>query len=187
MRVQTTRGHFASHEYSNGTSRNEEERPLPAPEYFIETARVRDDVNLVIAGEGALRSQIISTVRSTVRAKGLQSSVHVRGFYSYSEMPRVLKSADRWFSTSQSDVQPMIAIEAIAWRLPAIASSDGALDGIVENRVSCLIVNSKAEFVEAASSLLDDKTVYDRMSSKAVKISESFSIERTAEELVQRY
>lgn len=162
---------------------NYEKRPHIAFEYFRQISGRRNDVCLVMVGEGPQHKHI----ERKVIEHGLEDRVFVMRCYDYEDMPGILNSGDIWFSTSYSEVHPMTAIEAAACGLPTIAFGDPALDGIVEHNVNGFIIRNEDEFITGINRLLDDKDLYNEMSTMAIQKSRSFPIQKSAEEVVHLY
>ena len=166
---------------------NQEKRPLLAYEIFRDICRqhdnVGDNVVLVMVGDGALRSEL----EARARRDRLQHRLLLTGLVDYKAMPAIYNSADLWISTSQSEVHPMVAIEAAACGLPAIAWADRALQGVVEDGVSGFIVDSKSAFVNRLSRILNDGTLYQQMRRAALAKGQMYSIETTAGHIAQLY
>ncbi len=166
---------------------NQEKRPLLAYEIFREICHqynhLANNVVLVMVGDGALRGEI----EARARRDQLQNRLLLTGLVDYKLMPAIYNSADLWLSTSQSEVHPMVAIEAAACGLPAIAWRDRALQGVVEDGVSGYVVDSKPEFVSRLSSLLNDGARYQQMRRAALAKGRDYSIEATAQQIAQLY
>ncbi|MGL4650463.1 MAG: glycosyltransferase, partial [Caldilineaceae bacterium] len=123
---------------------NQEKRPLLAIECFRELLKSHPDAVLVLVGEGALRPEI----EAAVSAAGIANSVYLYGLAAYDEMPQIYRSADLWVSTSLSEVHPMVALEAAACGLPAVAWNDSALEGVVIEGQSGVLAEDSTGFVE---------------------------------------
>jgi 1,2-diacylglycerol 3-alpha-glucosyltransferase len=162
---------------------NYEKRPLLAYDLFRKLSRQRDDVCLVMAGEGPLRDQLAQMAVND----HLKSRLCLTGLIDYAAMPQLYNSAHIWISTSLSEVHPMVALEAAACGLPAVAFHDPALDGVVEHRVNGFLADSNEAFLEHLQRLLDDPEVYRAMHLAATRKGEAYSVETTARRLLQCY
>lgn len=162
---------------------NQEKRPLLAYDLFRELCRRRDDVCLVMVGDGALRGEI--EVRR--RRDGLQDRLYLTGLINYRQMAAVYNSADLWLSTSQSEVHPMVALEATACGLPSVVWRDTALDGVIDDGGNGFVVSSNQKFINRLHQILDDGDLYQRMHRAAVQKRLEYSIETTAERVYQVY
>lgn len=162
---------------------NQEKRPLLAYDIFRTLCRRRDDVYLVMVGDGALRAEL----EERRQRDGLQDRLFLTGLVDYKQMAAVYNSADLWISTSQSEVHPMVALEAIACGLPTIAWRDPALDGVIDHNANGFLVNSTQEFISRLSQILDDGALYQQMHRAAIQKRLDYSVETTAERVYQVY
>lgn len=162
---------------------NQEKRPLLAYDLFRKLSRQRQDVCLVMVGDGPLRDQLAQMAVHD----GLKQRLFLTGLIDYTTMPAVYNSADIWVSTSTSEVHPMVALEAAACGLPAVALRDPALDGVVEDGVSGFLVDSHEAFLNRLNEVLDNPDLYHIMRRAAVKLGERYSVEMTAIRLLDHY
>ena len=162
---------------------NQEKRPLLAYDLFRELCHRRDDVCLVMAGDGALRTEI----EARRQQDGLQERLCLTGLVNYQQMAAVYNSADLWISTSQSEVHPMVALEATACGLPSVAWRDAALDGVIDDGSNGFLVNSQQKFISRLHQILDDSDLYQQMHRAALVKRQEYSIETTAERVYQVY
>jgi len=162
---------------------NQEKRPMLAYEIFRRLCAERDDVVLVMVGDGALRSALTARIAQD----GLQERLFLTGLVDYAEMPAIFNSADLWISTSQSEVHPMVAIEATACGLPSVAWYDPALTGVIEATVNGYLVQSSNEFLDALTQLLNDGDLYRTMCHATLLKRAEYSVESTADRMAQLY
>ncbi len=162
---------------------NQEKRPLLAYEIFRRLCAQRDDVVLVMVGDGALRP----TLEQCRAQDRLQGRLFLTGLVDYTNMPAIFNSADLWISTSQSEVHPMVAIEATACGLPTVAWCDPALSGVVESGVNGYLVPHETAFLQALNHLLDDGERYQAMHRAALLKRAEYNIECTATRMAQLY
>ncbi len=162
---------------------NQEKRPLLAYECFRQVARLRDDVHLVMVGDGAFRQELTEKAA----ADQLSQRFHLTGLVKYQEMPEIYSSADFWISTSSSEVHPMVAIEAAACGLPAVCWRDAALTGVIEDQVNGFVVDSQEAFCASLLQLLENEERAQQMRQQAIRKVSRFQIETTAQEMVDVY
>ena len=170
---------------------NQEKRPLLAYDLFRDLClsldhsrdHSRDDVCLVMVGEGTLRAEL----EERCRRDQLQDRLFLTGLVDYKQMAAVYNSADLWISTSKSEVHPMVALEATACGLPTIAWRDSALLGVVDEGDNGFLVDSAQEFRTKLEQILDDGELYQRMHRAALLKRQEYSIETTAERMLRIY
>jgi 1,2-diacylglycerol 3-alpha-glucosyltransferase len=162
---------------------NLEKRPLLAYEMFRALSRQRNDLCLVMVGDGAMREEL---AQLAVR-DGLQGRLLLPGLVDYADMHTVYNAADIWISTSKSEVHPMVALEAVACGLPAVAWCDRALEGIIENGVNGFVVDTEEDFINSVQRLLEDEEVLHSMQCAASRKIQAYSIESTAKQTLLVY
>jgi len=86
----------------------------------------RSNVQLILVGDGPERSGI----ESLVNERNLVSNVRFMG--QRSDVPRLLAAADIFLLTSISEGIPLTVIEAMATKLPVVATNVGGLAELVE-------------------------------------------------------
>jgi glycosyltransferase involved in cell wall biosynthesis len=104
-------------------------KPQKSPLDFVEVAscviRDRTDVHFVLAGDGELRPM----VEARIRELGIGDHVTLLGWQS--DMPEVYRNFDLFLLTSLWEGQPCVFAEAMANRLPIVATeADGAREAI---------------------------------------------------------
>ncbi|MEZ4868569.1 MAG: glycosyltransferase [Caldilineaceae bacterium] len=162
---------------------NQEKRPLLAYEIFRAICPAHPDLWLVMAGEGPLRQEL----ETQIRQDGLTKRVILTGLVNHQQMPALYNSADLWISTSQSEVHPMVALEAMACGLPAIAWRDSALTGVIEEGVNGFQVDATSAFSAKLTQILDDGDLYQQLHRGAMRKRCAYSIEATATAIADLY
>jgi 1,2-diacylglycerol 3-alpha-glucosyltransferase len=162
---------------------NQEKRPLLAYRLFRQIHAAHPNALLVLVGEGALRPEL----EAAIAADGMTEAVHLYGLAAYDEMPRIYTSATLWLSTSVSEVHPMVALEAAACGLPAVAWNDPALEGVVQEGHSGLLVESESAFVAAAAALLAKPAECRRLAAAALQMASRYKVETTAQRMSDLY
>lgn len=87
---------------------------------------------LLLAGDGLLLDQIQQQSESLQ----LSNRVHFLGFRN--DVPALLKLSDIYVSSSRTEGLPMVVLEAMAARVPIIATSVGALPGVLSQNCGLL-------------------------------------------------
>lgn len=162
---------------------NEEKRPELVYALFRRILRDCPEAVLVFVGEGTLHEEL----ESSIAQDGLQDCVYLLGSIAYADMPRVYQSADLWVSSSMSEVHPMVALEATACGLVAVAMHDPALDGVILHEQTGFLAETEEEFVTAAVSLLQDEGKRQRMAEAGARHALEFSVDVTAQRMAELY
>jgi len=162
---------------------NEEKRPQLAYELFKRAHAQTPDAALVYIGDGALRQTILEAAEED----GLSDVVFAPGLVNYDEMALVYQSADLWISTSLSEVHPMVALEAAACGLPAVAMRDPALQDIVLDGKTGLLADEDNDFIANLVRLISDCDERKQYAAAAAEHALEFGVERTARRMAELY
>jgi L-malate glycosyltransferase len=100
---------------------------------FAQVAAGHPPARFLIVGDGPERSKIVGLVRSL----GLTDRVTLLG--TRSDVHRILSAADVFLLTSKSEGIPLTVIEAMAARLPVVATNVGGMSEVVENERTGLL------------------------------------------------
>ena len=85
---------------------------------FVQVARARDDIRLLLLGGGSQSGKI----QRILRQGGVWERVSAPGFISQKELPRYYRMADLYISPSHVDGSSVSLMEALACGLPALVS-----------------------------------------------------------------
>lgn len=97
------------------------------------------DVRLILVGDGPERANIEQLI---IR---LGLSEHVRLLGTRRDIPRLLAATDVFLLTSISEGIPLTLIEAMASRVPVIATNVGGVSEVVKNEVTGLLAQAKGD------------------------------------------
>jgi glycosyltransferase involved in cell wall biosynthesis len=114
---------------------------------FAAVATARPNVDLLLAGDGPLRGEL----DRQATALGIQGRVRFLGVRS--DVPALLQAADVFALTSVSEAQSLTILEAMASRLPVVATAVGGNPELVRNGVEGLLV-PRGDSAAAAAALL---------------------------------
>ncbi len=132
--------------------------PEKGVEYFIETAariaRVRDDVNFLIVGDGVERARL----EKQARELNLPSRVRFLGFRE--DVENYLRAMDVVLLTSLEEAFPLVVLEAMASARPVVATDVGGVcEQIVNGETGILVPPRDVDaMTRAVLELLDDET-----------------------------
>ena len=160
---------------------------------FIKAANIvlqtRPDVYFRIIGDDKSRSQSnLADMRSLIRTLCLEKNVELAGWTN--DTPAELAKMDVFVSAARSEPFGLVMAEAMASRVPVIATkSEGAVE-IVEDGVSGLLtsVGDEAELADRILELLADVELRDRLADAAFeRVNEHFSLSRMVKETERLY
>jgi len=101
----------------------------------------QQDVNLLVVGEGQLRSEMEEAVANN----GLVNKVHFLGLKSIDEVSALLHAADLFVMSSAYEGMPMAVIEALASGVPVATTRVGEVALVVNDGVCGQIAESHSE------------------------------------------
>lgn len=153
---------------------------------FAELATINTNaaLKLLIVGDGEQRA----TLEQFVSERGLNRNVIFAGMRR--DVPRVLKAMNVFALSSLSEGMPMTVLEAMAARLPVVATAVGALPEIVEEGNTGFLI-PVGDAATMAERLL--RLVVDRQLAKAFgeasrrKVERDFTLERTLQRYAELY
>ena len=148
-------------------------------EVAAEIARSHPQVVFVIAGTGPKERALRKLAGANVRFLGFVA-----------DTPRLYDAVDFLLMPSRFEGLPMALLEAMAMRVPAIASRLDGIEEILENGADGLLAtpSSKEEFVAHLRTLLDDpKRAADIADRAFQKVTAHFSADRMTREVEALY
>jgi glycosyltransferase involved in cell wall biosynthesis len=146
--------------------------------------RVHPDLNVTIAGDGPDRAALEA---QAVRLN-LADTVHFAGYQSQDAVADLLEAADMLVLPSFAEGVPVVLMEAMASRLPVIASRIAGIPELVEDGVSGLLVpaGDGEAVTRALDRLLGDASLCARMGEAGrAKVEREFDVKREAGKLLE--
>jgi len=162
-------------------------KPQKAPEDFVDVAtRVlaeRKDVHFVMVGDGDLRP----AVESRIREHGIQEHVTLLGWQR--NMPEIYRNLDIFVLTSLWEGQPCVLSEAMASRLPIVATdADGAREAIIDGETGFVCRRRDVEAIaERVLQLAADPKLRRSMGEAGLRRAHEFDIETSVARLESAY
>lgn len=130
-------------------------------------------IKLAIIGDGPLRDEM----EHYVDANDLRENVEFLGFKS--NPLRVLQDSTIMIMTSKREGLPMCVLESQAVGTPTVCTSVGELVNIITNNENGYLCNTNEEFVNQIKLILNDKSLCDKLSLKAVAFSKKYNDKHT--------
>lgn len=134
----------------------DQKRPLTFVRLAEELVHVRGrhDLFFVIAGDGELRG----ATESLIRALGLDNYVRIMGYRN--DACRILRDTDILVQPSLNEGLPIVALEAMAMKVPVLISNVGGIAELINGCNGVLIaageINLVAKYSEAVLDLVDN-------------------------------
>ncbi|MDO5662917.1 MAG: glycosyltransferase, partial [Brachybacterium sp.] len=122
-------------------------------------AAAREDLTLVIVGDGPYREELEAQVRDL----GIGERVRFVGAVDPTEVPRYYRMADLFVSASLSETQGLTFIEAMACGLPLLCRRDASLAGVILDGITGWQFETAEEFALRLDSLVTDASGRHRM------------------------
>jgi glycosyltransferase involved in cell wall biosynthesis len=150
---------------------------------FAPVARARPRARLVLAGDGPEESK----VRETARELGLADRVDLLG--RRSDVPSLLRRADAFVLTSESEGLSNALLEAMAAGAPIVATDIEGNRAVVEDEREALLVplGDQAALGRALGRLLEDRALASGLASAARAKARGYAIERVAAQYEQAF
>lgn len=132
------------------------------------------DAKLVLVGSGPLEESL----KKQVNDLNLQDKVLFLGYRK--DTPDLLKEADVFLLTSSEEGFGNVIIEAMASKVPVVASGVGGIKEIIKHNHNGLLFESgnQTELVRLIKNLLDSKDTRDKLSTNAFNEVEQYSLSR---------
>jgi len=143
--------------------------------------RKKFDIELTVVGDGP----DLAYFKKIANELNLNNKVKFVGQVKQSDVFKYLKSSDFYcFPSTSSEGFPKSVVEAISFGIPVLSSSVSALPYIFENGGG-LILNEPHvdDIVKKIEMLINKSGEYEKISTKAVKISKKYSIEKWKDEI----
>lgn len=151
---------------------------------FAKIAQKNKNVYLVIAGDGPTRKELENLTKNL----NLQKRVLFLGFVDFEKVSEIYAGADVFASSSQTETQGMVVLEAIAAGLPIVAVSDKAFEQFVESgKDGFLVEKDETIFASKLQNVLDDDNLRLKISKNARRKAEKFSLEEIAKRFDKMY
>lgn len=137
------------------------------------------NAQLVLIGNGPLESE----VRQGIKNLGLQANIELLGFRNGEEKYEVFKQSKIIVHPAIYDSGGMAAAEGMAWRLPGVSFDLEALKTYYPKGMLKTPQFDLERFAENICSLLDDKQLYERISTEALEWARQWDWEKREQEI----
>jgi glycosyltransferase involved in cell wall biosynthesis len=141
-------------------------------------------VHFVFAGDGPMRDEL----KRQVNSLGVQNHIHFLGFRN--DVETLLRNFDLFILPSLYEGLPNVVLEAMASRLPVIATEvDGTPEAVIHSVTGLLIPPCSPKAIEQAiCSLLNDRKLLEAMGNAGRnRVETYFSLETQVYQFIQLY
>jgi glycosyltransferase involved in cell wall biosynthesis len=131
----------------------------------------------IVAGEGRLRARL----ERRAKELGIEQVVRFLGFRE--DVPRLMRISNTFLFPSESEGLGTSVLEAMAARLPVVASRTGGISEIVQEGVTGFLAESQDvhSMAEAVMRLATEPELATEMGARALKAAEGYSFEHSSE------
>ena len=149
-----------------------QKNPMALVEAFAEATRERAAAHLWMAGDGPL----VEPCRALAARLGAAGRVHFPGLCQ--DVPELLSACDFFALASDWEGSPVSILEAMAARLPVVATAVGGVPELVEHGANGLLVppGDKASLTQALAELAGNAALRSAMSCFAAARAERFDV-----------
>ncbi|PLS81435.1 hypothetical protein CYG49_02120 [Candidatus Saccharibacteria bacterium] len=141
------------------------------------------DTQLVLVGDGPWRGRLAQLASEL----GIDSSITFTGYLQGQDRFDAYASGDIFCLTSKTETQGLVLLEAAASGMPLAVISDQAYEYIAHEGINAVVAHSEQEYALKLAHLLQDRQLREHMSQQSLELSDSYSISRQAETLVEFY
>lgn len=162
---------------------DQQKNPLLLIDAFSVVARCRDDVHLMVVGDGALRK----AVEERISAQGLAGRVTLLGLMSPDKIAEVLISSDLYVMSSAYEGMPISVLEALACGLPIVSTRVGELPRLVDGTGCGLLVSEQAAEPLSQAILELIPKLSSNMRASAVRVASNFVPDKVLSPVFESY
>ena len=156
--------------------------------YLIRASKIlrehTDKIKVIIVGEGPLRLEL----NKQARELKVEDVVYFLGFRE--DIPKILSSLDLFVLSSYLEGLGSSLLDAMACRLPVVATRTGGIPEVVIHRKTGLLVSprSPSSLAKAILKLYKDRALASRLGQRGYEfVRQKFSAEAMAEKIISLY
>ena len=151
---------------------------------FQKINKIEKDTFLMIVGDGPEKENL---EKESIKL-GLAEKIIFTGRIPNQKMPLYYSAADIFLFSSTSETQGVIFVEAMASGIPTVAiKANGAKDIIIDGETGFLTSENYDDFSQAVLKIISNEDSRKKMSERAVKEAQIFSIEKSTSNLLSFY
>jgi len=133
---------------------------------FGEVCERRDDVDLVMVGDGTAKNKL----EKLTKELGIAERVHFLGRVVGDDLPELYRTGDVFAITSKTETQSIVLMEAMASGLPAVAVRAGAIHELVKSDNGFLCEpDDEEEIAESLLKIIGDDEMREKMAEASLE------------------
>lgn len=147
---------------------------------FYDLNKIDKEYTLTIVGSGFEEEAI----KEKIKEKKLDKKVNLTGFLNKKEVNKLYSKSSIYLMTSLSESFGLVLIEAMSFGIPCVAfdTAEGSKE-IINGKNGLIIKNrDKEKMVLEVDNILNNKSLYDKMSKEARKTSNNYKLELVKKE-----
>ena len=147
---------------------------------FAQIKKTTPDIHLVIIGEGELLHKLLN-YKDRLNLNGAVQFLGLRN-----DVPELLQTMDIFVMSSLSEGLPLALLEAMASKIPVVATKTGGIPEVVEDKKDGLLVppGDSKSLAHAINTLLCNPSLGQQLASNALR---KVNLEYSAEAMVQEH
>ena len=156
---------------------------LEAYQYIL-TQTPEDTTRMMIVGEGPE----LDNLKEQAENLGITANVIFTGLVDPVEIPNYLAASDLFVMASNSEIKPLVQLEAMAAGVPIVAvSAPGAIDTVIHGENGFLVGEDVTEFGDAVLEIISDPEKQIRYQKSALKTAANYSHSKIAYDYLTLY
>lgn len=164
--------------------------PVKGVKYLISAIplikREIKDAKFLIVGEGYRKNYLIELAKKI----GVNDSVIFHDYIPHSSMAAFINGSDLVILPSLMEGGPMIPVEAMACKVPVVATSVGGTPEVIKNRQTGILVKPRSDesIAQGVITVLSDKSLRKKITSRGYKfVKTHFSWDIIADKTIELY
>ena len=148
-------------------------------------SNIEEEYVLDIYGEGPE----MSNIKVLIDDVGLSEKIQLKGFVSHSKLPEIFRRYDLFIMPSFPETLGRVYFEAMASRLPVIASKGTGVDGVIQNKKHGFLVepNSEKDIETTLRYVITNQHKLISMGENAFCLAQQYSWDETLPKIQQIY
>lgn len=142
-------------------------------DYLPDLLDIDKEIKFIIVGDGPYKSKLVKKVRKM----NLQNNVVFTGMIPSDQVYKYYQLGNIFVCASTSESQGLTYIEALANRMPMVCKKDECLNEVIDDGVNGFVFEKKQDFIKYIISILNDKSLANKMGKKSFEKSRNFSKE----------